>query len=95
MRLTALFIVVNFLALGPLWGSEAPRVLHFDKKTYQAHHQNWSAAQSDEGLLYFGNTDGLLEYDGSAWILHTLPPNPTARALAKGKEGLPFTGGYE
>jgi DNA-binding CsgD family transcriptional regulator len=95
MRSIALFIAVNFLAVGPLCASEAPRVLHFDKKTYQAHYQNWSATQSDEGLLYFGNTDGLLEYDGSAWALHTLPSNQTVRAVAKGKDGLLFTGGYE
>ncbi|MFL5754249.1 MAG: PP2C family protein-serine/threonine phosphatase [Bacteroidia bacterium] len=29
--------------------------------------QNWSITQSREGLIYVGNDNGVMEYDGSAW----------------------------
>ena len=29
--------------------------------------QNWSVVQSNSGLMYFGNANGVLEYDGKSW----------------------------
>ena len=34
------------------------------KKDYDGHTQNWTTLQSATGLLYIGNNDGLIEYDG-------------------------------
>jgi signal transduction histidine kinase/CheY-like chemotaxis protein len=37
-------------------------------RDYNEHAQNWSIAQDAEGLLYFGNNNGLvLTYDGHVW----------------------------
>jgi serine phosphatase RsbU (regulator of sigma subunit)/ligand-binding sensor domain-containing protein len=40
---------------------------------YRAGQQNWAIAQDNRGVLYFGNNDGLLEYDGVNWNLIQLP----------------------
>ena len=40
---------------------------------YRAGQQNWAIAQDSRGVMYFGNNDGLLEYDGVNWNLITLP----------------------
>jgi hypothetical protein len=34
------------------------------KKDYNGHTQNWTCYQSPTGLLYMGNNEGLIEYDG-------------------------------
>lgn len=72
-----------------------PRLVHFSKQQYKAHYQNWSAAQSREGFVFFANTDGLLEFDGSAWSLHPLPEGQTIRSVAAGPDDRIYTGAYE
>ena len=34
---------------------------------YGAHNQNWQIVEDARGIMYVGNTDGVLEYDGSEW----------------------------
>lgn len=75
--------------------AQTPRLFHFTRQEYGAHHQNWSAAQSTEGFLFFANTEGLLEFDGCTWKLHPLPEGQTVRTVAAGKSGIIFTGAYE
>ncbi|WP_439183841.1 ligand-binding sensor domain-containing protein [Carboxylicivirga taeanensis] len=47
-----------------------PELEYFNRRQYQAATQNWKISQSNSDLLYFGNNDGLLEYDGVNWRLH-------------------------
>ncbi len=42
---------------------------NFARQEYGAAAQNFAIAQGAEGLLYFGNTEGVLEYDGVSWRL--------------------------
>ena len=48
---------------------------------YNAGIQNWSIAQDERGVMYFGNNNGLLEFDGSAWRLYELPTKGIVRAI--------------
>ena len=93
-RFLILAVVLESLGLGQLAASESPRIFHYDKSIYQAHNQNWSVAQDTKGVLYFGNTDGLLVYDGSTWELHPMPRNQPVRAVACVSNRI-YTGGYE
>lgn len=45
------------------------------------------------GFVYFGNTDGVLEYDGVLWRKIELPGGGTARSLAQAEDGTIFVGG--
>ncbi len=42
---------------------------NFSFKEYKAHPQNWAVTQDKRGIMYFGNTSGVLEYDGVNWRL--------------------------
>ncbi|WP_170178581.1 helix-turn-helix and ligand-binding sensor domain-containing protein [Flammeovirga pectinis] len=57
----------------------SPRIINYDKSTYEAENQNWDIVQGSNGFLYFANTLGLLEYDGEVWKLY--PTNEPLRAL--------------
>ncbi|WOO39528.1 hybrid sensor histidine kinase/response regulator [Rubellicoccus peritrichatus] len=46
-----------------------PPVRTFTPDEYNAGAQNTAAAQSDDGLMYFANSDGVLVYDGEYWSL--------------------------
>ncbi len=59
---------------------------------YNAHGQNWSFAQDTSGVLYVGNTSGLLEYDGVSWTLTRTPLSSAVRSLAVRGDGTLFVG---
>ncbi len=49
-----------------------PRIINFNKTSYNAANQTWHISQNKKGYLYFANSGGLLEYDGSQWTNNTL-----------------------
>jgi ligand-binding sensor domain-containing protein/DNA-binding CsgD family transcriptional regulator len=60
-----------------------PKITYFDKNVYNAANQTWAIAQNKKGYLYFANSAGLLEYDGSQWILYSLTNNSSmVRSIA-------------
>ncbi|MCI0693879.1 ATP-binding protein [candidate division KSB1 bacterium] len=68
-------------------------ITNYSPKEYGAHPQNWAIVQDDRGVMYFGNNNGVLEYDGVSWRLIQLPNKSVARSLAKDKNGRIYVGG--
>jgi len=60
---------------------------------YEAHAQNWAVVQDPRGVMYFGNTDGVLEYDGHSFRLIPLANGSIARSLAVAEDGTVYVGG--
>jgi class 3 adenylate cyclase len=65
----------------------------YSPKTYGAKPQNWAIVQDHRGVMYFGNGDGILEYDGQKWRKIALPNSSTVRSLAIDDEGTVYVGG--
>jgi signal transduction histidine kinase/ligand-binding sensor domain-containing protein len=55
-------------------------ITNFTTDIYKAHAQNWSIVQDKRGIIFFGNTFGVLEYDGITWRL--LKTTSFVRSLA-------------
>jgi len=72
-----------------------PVVSQFTKKDYNASNQNWSVGQGKDGIMYFGNNQGLLEYDGSLWQTHHIAGNKIVRSLLVSKGNRIYTGSFE
>jgi serine phosphatase RsbU (regulator of sigma subunit) len=70
-----------------------PFIRNYTQDEYQAHNQNWSVIQDQRGVMYFGNGNGLLEFDGINWRLISLPNNSAVRSLAMDRSGCIFVGG--
>lgn len=73
----------------------SPIVRSYSVSDYNAGIQNWSIAQDERGVMYFGNNNGLLEFDGSAWRLYELPTKGIVRAIYISKDGRIYVGSYE
>jgi ligand-binding sensor domain-containing protein/DNA-binding CsgD family transcriptional regulator len=56
-------------------------IVNYSRNTYQASTQNWSVSQCSKGFLYFGNNDGILEYDGSNWRIYPVPNYSVVRSV--------------
>ncbi|MEQ8324825.1 MAG: SpoIIE family protein phosphatase [Vicingaceae bacterium] len=68
-------------------------VVNYTSKSYKASPQNWAIAQAPNGLMYFGNNEGVLVYDGKQWD-HIPTFNESAvRALDIGPQGKVYVGG--
>lgn len=74
--------------------ADVPLIRHFTKEDYQAQYQNWSVTSGPDGSMFVANNGGLLEFDGSRWILHYLPHKQTVRAVVSTEDGRLFIGGY-
>ncbi len=61
---------------------------------YGAGTQNWSIAQNALGVMYFGNNDGLLSFDGNYWKLHEMPNKSIVRSLKIDTLGRIYVGAY-
>ncbi len=71
-----------------------PKIVNFKKTDYQAHNKNWAVTQGADGIMYIANNMGVMEFDGSAWAIHSLPDKQTPRSLAADEKGRIFAGGY-
>ena len=94
-----LFVIANvkkivwlLLIISPIlnvWGAEADTTVikSFSTATYKASSFNYTGIESPDGILYFANENGVLEYDGSRWRLIPISnfSAVTALALVKGR----------
>jgi signal transduction histidine kinase/ligand-binding sensor domain-containing protein len=65
---------------------------HFTGQDYRGLPQNWSVAQDTDGLIYVGNRDGVLVYDGQEWTVVPVSNGSTVRSLASGPDGRIYFG---
>jgi hypothetical protein len=47
-----------------------PGIHNFSRSQYSGGIQTWSFAETENGLLYFANNSGMLEYNGSEWTIY-------------------------
>ena len=69
-----------------------PAINNYSPKEYEAFRQNWVISQDNRGVMYFGNTDGLLEFDGNAWKLYKVPNKSGILGLAFADDGKLYVG---
>ena len=62
-----------------------PFIKNFTATDYKAHAQNFAIVRDRNGLLYFGNFAGILQYDGEFWRL--IPTEKTTKVSALGIDG--------
>ena len=72
-----------------------PFIESFSRKDYNASTQNWDILQDARGVMYFGNGQGVLEFNGDDWRLIRLTNNSTARSMALSEDSTIFVGGID
>jgi PAS domain S-box-containing protein len=67
-----------------------PYITNFPPNVYKANSQNWAIVQDKRGVMFFANTNGVLEFDGIEWRF--IPMSNTVRSLAIDNSGRIFVG---
>jgi len=78
------------------WSQEQlgrPFITNYSYQDYDASPTNWWAIEGDNGIMYFANGDGVLEFDGVTWKLIDYDVNGTTRCFAKDANGTIYVGG--
>lgn len=71
-----------------------PEIFNYTKQVYNAQYQNWNISQDSlTKFMYFANSKGLLEFDGSEWKVYELPQKQKVRSVSVDKKGKIYTGG--
>lgn len=98
-----LFIILLFFSflLVPVLGKTQtlplkglPLIKNISRNQYQAGRQNWTITQDSAGLIYIGNNEGILQYDGSFWEKIDISNNSNVRALHKHTDGRIYFGAF-
>ena len=71
-----------------------PYVQNYTKAIYQSGNQNWSVTRDEHGIMYFGNAEGLLAFDGKYWQLYHMPNGLIVRSVAADGKGKVYAGGF-
>jgi len=85
---------VATLKAGDIQNIGVPYVQNYPKSTYLSGNQNWSITKDKDGVMYFGNAEGLLSFDGRYWQLYKMPNRQIVRAVAAAKDGRIYAGSF-
>ncbi len=102
MRTKAFFsLVLALIALPwPLPAQQAvksigtPLIRQYDRADFNAGRQTWMIEQGVNGMMYFANNDGLLEYDGNHWKTYQLPGRTIIRCIKSDGKGRIYAGSF-
>ncbi len=93
-------IILLILSLVSFFSAQAqnqklgsPSITNFSRADYNAGTQNWGIGQDDQGIIYFANNKGLLEFDGTNWRTFSLPNGTIARSVNFDSDGRIYFGG--
>jgi DNA-binding CsgD family transcriptional regulator len=71
-----------------------PAVRNYDNSVVQAGTQTWMIDIGANGLAYFANNDGVLEFDGLKWRVYPLLDRTVVRSVMATGDGRIYAGGY-
>lgn len=71
----------------------APLVINYGKMVFQGGSRTWAMQQGADGIMYFGNNEGLLSFDGKYWSKYKLPNQTIVRSIHVHADGRIFVGG--
>ena len=72
-----------------------PLIRNYNSKEYGAEGQNWDIAQKSNGITYFGNNIGVLEFDGVNWDLIKLSNKSVVRSVQNHNDTIYVAGNSE
>jgi hypothetical protein len=72
-----------------------PQVVNYNNEQYNAGIQNWDVEQDRNGILYFGNNEGLLTFNGRYWNLFRLPNYTSVRSVGIDSKNRIYVGGQD
>jgi hypothetical protein len=71
----------------------APLVNNYGKSVFQGGSRTYDIRQDSKGIMYFGNNEGLLTFDGKYWKQYKLPNQTIVRSIYIDNKDRIYVGG--
>lgn len=71
-----------------------PFIRNYDVATIQTGSQTWGIDISEDGLVYFANNDGVVEFDGLNWREYPMPNGTVVRSVKVTPDGRIYAGAF-
>lgn len=68
-------------SISDLYSQEISPIQNYDYQQYHSGSQNWSITQTNDKHMFFGNNNGLLEFDGQRWKQYATPNGTIVRSV--------------
>lgn len=94
-------LLLIFMIIQPAFGQAPqratgiPLIKNYAPREYRAEGQTWAIVQDNRGVMYFGDNEGVVEYDGVNWRLIELPSDGIVRSLGVSENGTVFVGSHD
>lgn len=92
--ITAVLLCFNIVEASIIKSIGTPFIRNYNRSDYNGGNQTWAIQHAYNGMMYFANNDGLLEFDGKQWATYALPNNSIVRAIKNGPDSLLYAGGF-
>jgi ligand-binding sensor domain-containing protein/DNA-binding CsgD family transcriptional regulator len=79
--LALILLLINYVGFCQVKSIGIAYVKNFTKAMYNYHPKNMAVVQDKAGIMYFGNGDGLLQFDGVSWNLLRMPNKSSVISL--------------
>lgn len=76
-----LLLCISFWGIVLASFASHPVVRNFTRKEYKSGTQNWAITQDEKNMMYFGNNNGMLVFDGKNWLTVPIINGTSVRAL--------------
>jgi len=92
----SVLLILSLLFFGLIASAQSNnvKIRQYAKADFNADTQFWAACEDTNGVVFFGNNDGVVIFDGEHWQKIALPNNSSVRSLARGTNGTIYAGGY-
>lgn len=80
LRIIIVFFVILF-HYAVSFAQQLPPIVKYSNEVYNAGIQNWMISQDNQRFMYFANNEGLLEFNGSKWVLNPSPNETIIRSV--------------
>ncbi|UII31311.1 ATP-binding protein [Fulvivirga ulvae] len=87
-------IILSSFAISSTAQRDTVIIRNFNTGSYKATSFNYMGLQARDGMYYFGNENGILQYDGSEWQLHTVKNYSGIFSMTEGENNTFYVGGY-
>jgi hypothetical protein len=81
MKIYNVILVILFMMFVDYISAIHPMVRNYSRKISNSASQNWDVAQDPNDWMYFANNNGLLEYDGSSWMIYPIRNYTNVRSV--------------
>jgi len=88
-----IFLLFNIILQAQHNNHGIPNIINYSSGDFNSIEQNWTALQDRRGVMYIGNTNGILTFDGNSW--KTIYPSRyigIVRSLAINSKGTIYAG---